>query len=88
MEEKPKMRPQDRVVIAGGGPVGLVAALQLSHHGIPVLVIEAGKELAYDLRASTFHPPTLDILDPFGVTDLLIAQGLKAPSWQIGRAHV
>ena len=77
-----KMRPQDRVVIAGGGPVGLVAALQLSHHGIPVLVLEAGKELAYDLRASTFHPPTLDILDPFGVTEQLIAQGLKAPGWQ------
>jgi len=69
-------------VIAGGGPVGLVAALQLSHYGIPVLVLEAGKELALDLRASTFHPPTLDILDPYDVTQQLIDQGLRAPSWQ------
>ena len=73
---------QDRVIIAGAGPVGLVAALRLANEGVPVLVIEAEDDLTIDLRASTFHPPTLDMLDEFGVTPKLIEQGLVAPKWQ------
>lgn len=57
------MESEHRVVIAGAGPVGLVAALALAQHDIPVTVCEAEAELATDLRASTFHPPTLDMLD-------------------------
>ncbi|MCH8188656.1 MAG: FAD-dependent monooxygenase, partial [Proteobacteria bacterium] len=73
---------RDRVIIAGAGPVGLVAALRLASGGVPVLVLEAGDDLAIDLRASTFHPPTLDMLDEFGVTAKLIEIGLVAPKWQ------
>ncbi len=36
-----------------------------------------------DLRASTFHPPTLDLLDDFGITSRLIDAGLVAPTWQV-----
>ena len=46
------------------------------------LVIEAEPELARDLRASTFHPPTLDMLNEYGVTPKLIEMGLVAPKWQ------
>ena len=49
----------DRVLIVGAGPVGLIAATHLTDAGIPVLVIESHHELPMDLRASTFHPPTL-----------------------------
>ncbi len=76
------MNSEHRVVIAGAGPVGLVAALALAQHDIPVTVCEAEPELAIDLRASTFHPPTLDMLDRFRVSEKLIAQGLIAPTWQ------
>lgn len=76
------MAANERVLIAGAGPVGLVAAASLGKAGVPVLVMEAGDELAPDLRASTFHPPTLDMLDEFGVTEKLIEQGLIAPQWQ------
>ena len=62
------MAAEDRVVIAGAGPVGLVAAMRLADRGIPVLVIEANPDLAIDLRASTHHPPTLDMLDEYGIT--------------------
>lgn len=72
-----------RVIVVGAGPVGLVAAVALGEAGIPVTVVEARKEVVDDLRASTFHPPTLEFLDRFGVTDALIAQGLIAPHWQI-----
>ena len=66
------------VLIAGAGPVGLVSALTLARAGIRVSVFERASVLTEDLRASTFHPPTLDLLARFGVTDDLVAQGLVA----------
>lgn len=71
-----------RVLIAGAGPVGLVAAVSLLEEGIPVTVLEASSDLAVDLRASTFHPPTIDFLDRLGLADGLIARGIKCPYWQ------
>ena len=76
------MPASERVLIAGAGPVGLVAAANLVRHGIPVTVLEAGPDLSDESRASTFHPPTLDMLDDLGVTRPLIAQGLLAPKFQ------
>lgn len=76
------MPVEERVFIAGAGPVGLVAAVHLTGRGIPVTVLEAGATLAEESRASTFHPPTLDMLDELGAAAPLIAQGLKAPQLQ------
>lgn len=70
------------VLIAGMGPVGMVAALGLARAGIPVTILEAGAELSTESRASTFHPSTLEILDDLGVVDELLAIGLKAPGFQ------
>ena len=57
----------DRVLIAGAGPVGLVAAANLVRHGVPVTVLEGGASLSTESRASTFHPPTLDMLSELDV---------------------
>ena len=76
------MKDNDRVLIAGAGPVGCVAALHLSRNGIPVTLLEACAELPEDLRASTFHPPTLDMLDELGVVERLISEGMICPVWQ------
>jgi 3-(3-hydroxy-phenyl)propionate hydroxylase len=73
---------EERVLIAGAGPVGLVAATHLQRNGVPVTVLEAGDDLSLESRASTFHPPTLDMLDEIGAAAPLIAQGLKAPAFQ------
>jgi 3-(3-hydroxy-phenyl)propionate hydroxylase len=70
---------EERVLIAGAGPVGLTAAAFLVKHGVPVTVFEAGHELSTESRASTFHPPTLDMLAEVGAAEPLIATGLKAP---------
>ena len=72
----------DCVLIAGAGPVGLSAAAYLTQAGIPVTVFEAEAQLPENLRASTFHPPTLDMLAPYGATQSLIEQGLVAPKFQ------
>jgi 3-(3-hydroxy-phenyl)propionate hydroxylase len=76
------MSTEDRVFIAGAGPVGLVAAARLVRRSIPVTVFEASQTLSEESRASTFHPPTLDILDELGLAQDLIAQGLIAPRFQ------
>jgi 3-(3-hydroxy-phenyl)propionate hydroxylase len=72
----------DRVIIVGAGPVGLVAAAALAAEGIPVAIIEAERDLPDGMRASTFHSPTLDMLERFGVVESLITDGLICPTWQ------
>lgn len=76
----------DRVIVVGAGPVGLTCAALLVRAGIPVLLLEATSERASDLRASTWHPPTLDMIDELGLADSLVARGLVTPTWQV-RMH-
>ena len=71
-----------QVLIAGAGPVGLAAANVLADAGIELEVLEAERELPQTLRASTFQPPTLDLLARFGATEQLIAMGRVAPKLQ------
>jgi 3-(3-hydroxy-phenyl)propionate hydroxylase len=76
------MAVEERILIAGAGPVGLAAAANLVRGGVPVTVLEAGPDLSEESRASTFHPPTLDMLDRLGAAEPLIAAGLTAPQFQ------
>ena len=80
------MTERSKVLIAGAGPVGLTAALLLGHKGIAVTVLEAQDAISEELRASTFHPPTLDMMAPFGITARMLEAGLACPTWQI-RLH-
>jgi 3-(3-hydroxy-phenyl)propionate hydroxylase len=68
-----------QVLIAGAGPVGTVMATLLARAGVDVIVLESGEDCAQDMRASTFHPPTLEMLDEIGITPMLLERGLKAP---------
>jgi len=74
--------PRPSILIAGAGPVGLVAANIFADAGISVTVFESDAELPTTLRASTFQPSTLDLLDRFEISKKLIALGLKAPRLQ------
>src|SRR5215831_4053551 len=70
------------VLIAGAGPVGLITALCLARRDVPVIVLEAEPDLTIDLRAATFHPPTLEMLEELGLTPALHEMGLVVPTWQ------
>lgn len=71
------------VIVAGAGPVGLTAALVLGRAGRRVLVVESEPEPATQWRASTFHPPTLELAEDLGLIGDMLAQGLMAPTYQL-----
>lgn len=71
------------IIIVGGGPVGLCLAWRLSQAGLPARLFEAEPDIVDQLRASTFHPPTLDMFAPSGITAEIIAKGQVTPRWQI-----
>jgi 3-(3-hydroxy-phenyl)propionate hydroxylase len=74
--------PGTDVIIAGAGPAGVIAALHLARAGVRVVLLEAGADVAQDLRASTLHPPTLDYLRELGMSEALHAVGLKSPEYR------
>lgn len=66
------------VLVVGGGPVGLVAALALAGQGVEVTVVEAGRpEAGSEWRGSTIHPPTLELLDTLGLAGPVISGGVR-----------
>jgi len=73
---------KDPVLIAGGGPVGIIAALALARRGISVRVFEAGGSVNDAPRASTLHPSTLEMLASIGLIDDVIARGVVARTFQ------
>ena len=68
------------ILIVGAGPVGLSLALALSRNQVPVMIFEADAELNREIRASTLHPPTLELLDEWGVVDGVMAKGFRVDS--------
>ena len=66
------MKSDNRIVIVGAGPVGMVVALALSEAGIPVTVLETGSTVCQDMRAPAFHAPTIDMLEDVGLLDRLL----------------
>jgi 3-(3-hydroxy-phenyl)propionate hydroxylase len=77
------MAERKPVIIAGAGPTGLMCALALRAQDIPVVVLEAEPALTHDLRAGSFHPPTLEMMAPYGITVKMQETGLKVRHWQI-----
>ncbi len=73
---------QRRVLIAGGGPVGLLCAWLLGRQGISVRLFDANPGLQDDPRAATTHPATLDLLADDGLADDMARVGLIAPIFQ------
>jgi 2-polyprenyl-6-methoxyphenol hydroxylase-like FAD-dependent oxidoreductase len=71
-----------RVLISGGGPVGLLCAWLLGRKGIPVRLFDENDSPRDDPRAATTHPATLDLLSDDGLADDMARVGLVAPIFQ------
>ena len=75
-------KPHAQVFIVGAGPVGLLTALLLAMRGVSCTVLDSEPTLTKDMRAGTFHPPTLEMLAQVGVTDKMLVLGIRVPRWQ------
>jgi 2-polyprenyl-6-methoxyphenol hydroxylase-like FAD-dependent oxidoreductase len=67
------------VVIAGGGPAGMMLAAELALAGVDVAVVERRPDhVLVGSRAGGFHSRTIELLDQRGVADRFLAEGQVA----------
>jgi 3-(3-hydroxy-phenyl)propionate hydroxylase len=72
----------DLVLVAGGGPVGLLCAWLLGRRGLRVRLFENNAAPQADPRAATTHPATLELLAEDGLAEDMARVGLVAPIFQ------
>src|SRR5437667_10864503 len=64
------------VVIAGGGPTGMMLAAELTLAGTDVLIVERRASFALESsRSRGLHSRTIEVLDQRGVVDRFLAEG-------------
>jgi 3-(3-hydroxy-phenyl)propionate hydroxylase len=72
------------VVVVGAGPVGLVAAIDLALHGVPVVVLDDNDKVSWGSRAICFANRTLEILDRLGCGEAMVEKGVV---WNRGKVY-
>lgn len=67
------------VIIAGGGPTGMMLAGELRLHGVRVVLLERDLEPTKVVRALGLHARSIEILDQRGLVDRFLPLGTKHP---------
>jgi 2-polyprenyl-6-methoxyphenol hydroxylase-like FAD-dependent oxidoreductase len=74
------------VLIVGAGPVGLTLACFLTHHGVPVKVVDSKPGTVTESRALGVHARTLELLAPLGLDERFMARG-RSTRWMDFHRH-
>jgi len=72
-----------KILIAGAGPAGLALAAELRRCGVKATLIDRQPAGANTSRACVVHARTMEVLEPLGVTEDLVAQGVKVPIFRV-----
>ena len=67
------------VIIAGGGPTGMMLASELRLHGLQVLVLEKAAEPTRQVRSLGLHVRSIEIMDQRGLLERFLAHGRQYP---------
>jgi rifampicin monooxygenase len=67
------------VIVAGGGPTGLMLAAELRLHGVHALVLEKEAEPTRYVRALGLHVRSIEVMDQRGLLERFLAHGKQYP---------
>ncbi len=67
------------VIVAGGGPTGMMLAGELRLHGVHVLVLEKEAEPTKVVRALGLHARSIEVMDQRGLLERFLALGQQYP---------
>jgi 2-polyprenyl-6-methoxyphenol hydroxylase-like FAD-dependent oxidoreductase len=67
------------VIIAGGGPTGMMLAGELRLHGVRVVVLEKEAEPTKVVRALGLHVRSIEVMDQRGLAERFLAEGTQHP---------
>ena len=73
------------LIVVGGGPIGLAAAIDAKLQGLDVLLFDEDDSVSFGSRAVCYAKRSLEILDRLGVGQPLVEKGV---SWNIGRTFL
>src|SRR5262245_9979257 len=80
MDKQSRRSVAHAVVIAGGGPTGLMLAAELALARVDVALVERRADQNLEgMRAGGLHMRTLEVLDQRGIAERFISQGQKHP---------
>ena len=72
------------LIVAGGGPAGMMAGLLFARAGCNVQIFEKHEDFFRDFRGDTVHPSTMEILDQLG----MLERFLKRPHNRVSGAEL